>query len=388
MTEVEKFHILAHILISLIGAVLLFALWYNIRKRFRRILEEEDSQRVDTGLVYLGLALVMWVFSGSWALMHSQLGSLEGIGHQVGNNLFSTANNLFLLLALFHFSYAPTFIYNNKANIRKLVIAILGILVLSIVLTVTFGSQATLVGIHIGNLPDVILSGFLSYLLIVSFFSAFNQRGLRIVGFIAVSTVALMFISQLPEIFTVLNDSFINNLVKIVAKTSLISIFLVLATIWVIQLAHTPVSSEIAIHFQDWSLVKITIPSRNLLAQTLDFGSKTTQYKNLLKFGIRRKYGEGIEQSIVVGSSGEIKSQTYLSRIIENMNEILNPEEEEKLERKDLFTFIGQGRYRLRVLPENILIDPSLLEEFTKGIDNQGYTEIVTNCDSVANSHS
>jgi hypothetical protein len=128
----------------------------------------------------------------------------------------------------------------------------------------------------------------------------------------------------------------------------------------------------------DWSLIKITIPSKEIFGVTIEFGSKTTQYINLLKFAIRRKYGNETAQSIVIGLGGEINNQTYLSRIIDNMNEILKLEEDQKLDRKDLFTFIGQGKYRLRIIPENIKIDEALLREFINSPGNQEYISIVT----------
>jgi hypothetical protein len=60
------------------------------------------------------------------------------------------------------------------------------------------------------------------------------------------------------------------------------------------------------------------------------------------------------------------------------MNEILRLEEDQKLDRKDLFTFIGQGKYRLRIIPENIKIDETLLREFVNSTGNQEYKSIVT----------
>jgi hypothetical protein len=62
MKEVAIFHTLAHLSIAFIGAILLLAIWYNIRKRFNHRLEEDDSLlRIDKGLVYLSLALFVWV---------------------------------------------------------------------------------------------------------------------------------------------------------------------------------------------------------------------------------------------------------------------------------------------------------------------------------------
>ena len=127
----------------------------------------------------------------------------------------------------------------------------------------------------------------------------------------------------------------------------------------------------------DWSLIQLTIPSKSINAKMVDFGSRTTQFKNLLKFAVRRKYGNGDSVSILVGTRGEIKNQTYLSRIIDDINNLSAQDRDELLERKDLFTFIGDGKYRLRILPEHISIDQNLLNEFTEQVDNQEYLSLM-----------
>ena len=234
---------------------------------------------------------------------------------------------MFLLLALFYFYYAPRFIYNNKKNINKIILVIILTSVTTFILSNYYKEGNIINGIRISAIPDLFLSGFLCYLLGVSFYRTFVYRGLKIVGVISVLVILLMFSSQLSEVFINYGNEFSNNLIKIIAKTSLISIFLVLATTWVIRLANMPKPNEMTIRFLDWSLVKISIPIKGVFDQTIDFGSKTTQYKNLLKFAIRRKYGEGETQSISVNLGGEIKNQTYLTRIIENINSILNLED-------------------------------------------------------------
>ena len=95
-----------------------------------------------------------------------------------------------------------------------------------------------------------------------------------------------------------------------------------------------------------------------------------------MKFAIRREHGTGDLQSILVSSGGEIKNQTYLTRIIENINEILQLEAHQQLERRDLFTFLGEGKYRLRMIPENITIDEGLLHEFVQASENEEYKAI------------
>ncbi|MGH1385595.1 hypothetical protein [Kordia sp.] len=377
MTEVDQFHNLAHIFISFIGAILLLAIYSNIRKRFRQILEEDESQkRVDSGLLYLSLAMFVWVGSGIWAYTSNHFNFSDGIGYQIGVNLLSIVNNLFLLMALFYFYYAPKFIYNNIKNVKIIIVTIIAVASVTLAMSWLFGNDNVRFGIKWNAVPDLVLSGFLCFLLLISFYKTFLHRGLKLVAMISVVIMILIFVSQLPEVVLSMNDEFPTLLIKIIAKTSLISLFLVLATSWVIQLANTPRPNEMRIKFLDWSLIQLSIPSKNINNAEVDFRSKTTQYKNLLKFAIRRANGAGEMQSILVSSGGEIKNQTYLTRIIENINEILQLDSEEQLERRDLFTFLGEGKYRLRMIPENITIDEGLLHEFVESAENSDYSSI------------
>jgi hypothetical protein len=375
----EKFHTLSHIFISLIGAVLLLAIWYNIRWRFKKLLEEDESQkRIDRGLAYLGASLFVWVLAGVWAFILLDGKQDESVLEHGVRSLLSTLNNFFLLKALFYFAQAPKFIYKNEKSIKLITVGVIAISALSIILFQLFGNQ-TFAGIKLSFLPDFLLSSFVSYLLAVSIFRTFMKRNLKVVAFISVGIMAILFYSQLPEVFvSILDDAFVNNLMRIVAKTALISIFLVLATNWVMDLAHTPKPSEMMLKLSDWSLLTLSVPSKNIINAEVDFGSKTTQFRNLLKFALRRKFGEGDSQYIEVGNAGEIARQTYLTRIIENLNQILGKEADECLERKDLFTFVGQGKYRLRILPENISFNATLLEEFIKEKENEEYELLVS----------
>ena len=374
MTEVAKFYILSHICIAFLGGVLLLALWFNIRNRFSQLLEEDESQkRVDKGLLYLSCAMFIWVLSGCWIYGGTVFNYTQTQGYNIAVNLFSIINNMFLLLALFYFYYAPGFIYHNKKNIKKIIAVIILTSILTFVLPFILEENNIVKNIRISGIPDLLLSAFLCYLLGVSFYRTLAYRGLKVIGVISILVIVLIFVSQISEVFLTFGNDFSNNFIKIIAKTSLISIFLVLATTWVIRLASTPKPNEITIHFLDWSLVKLNIPTKNIYDQTIDFGSKTTQYKNLLKFAIRRKFAEGDSQTIPVTLGGEIKNQTYLTRIIENINDILQLDDSQKLDRRDLFTFIGESKYRLRIVPNNISIDKRLLEEFSKTAENKEY---------------
>jgi hypothetical protein len=377
MTEVTKFHILAHILISFTGALLLLAIWYNISDRFKQILQEDNSpKRVDKGLLYLSLAIFIWVLAGCWGYIGYQFKFAHTQYFKTANTLFSIANDLFLFLALCYADHAPQFIHKHKRNSNRIIGVILGMAVLTCLLPALLGDANEMYGMRFSSFPDLILSGFLTFLLIVTFYKTFANRGLKIVAVISVIAIVFIFVSILPDAFPNLYGDFTKDLIKISAKTSFIAITLVLATSWVIQLANTPKPNEMMISFLDWSLIKITIPSKKVFGATIEFGSKTTQYINLFKFAIRRKYGSEAAQSMLIGLGGEINNQTYLSRIIDNMNEILKLEEDQKLDRKDLFTFIGQGKYRLRIIPDNIKIDEALLREFVSTAGNEEYKSI------------
>lgn len=368
MDQVTQFHNLSHICISLIGAVLLLAIYYNIRKRFKAVLEEGNSiKRVDKGLLYFSFGMLVWVVSGIWAFVANYLSTEGSISYQIGVNILSTINNLFWLLALYYVYDAPKFIYRNEKNVKIISVIIIAVATLTILLSFVV-SNDVYCGVKLISIPDVLLTTFLCVLMGVSFYRTFMYRDLKLVAFISIIAIGLLFVSQLSDVFVGLDNDFVNQLIRIVSKTSLVSVFLVLATSWVIQLANTPKPNEIRIKFLDWSLIQLTIPSKGIMNEKIDFGSKTTQYKNLLNFAYKRKYLEADKQSIVVNSGGEIKSQTYLTRIIDNINSILNLDTDEKLERKDLITFIGESKYRLRILPEHITIDEALLSEYMKGI--------------------
>jgi hypothetical protein len=379
MTEVVKFYTLAHMVISLTGALLLLAIWYNISDRFKQTLQEANSpNRLDKGLLYLSLSIFVWVIAGSWTYTGHRLQFSHLDYFYIGNNLLSLANDLFLFLALSYADHAPPFIHKNKKNSNRIIVVIVGCGLLTLALPVLLAGNDQLGTLVISAIPDLLLSGFLTFLLIITFYKTFANRGLKIVAIISVIAIIFIFVSILPGVFPNLYDDFTKDLIKITARTSFIAITLVMATSWVIELANTPKPNEMMISFADWSLVKVTIPSKKVFGATVEFGSKTTQYINLLKFAIRRKYGDEAAQTILIGPGGEINNQTYLSRIIENINDILILEEDQKLDRKDLFTFIGQGKYRLRIVPENIRIDHTLLREFVNSPENQTYKQVVS----------
>src|SRR5690349_4396412 len=167
MADVIRFHILAHIIISFTGALLLLAIWYNISDRFRYILEEDNvPQRVDKGLLYLSIAIFVWVIAGCWAYAGNGFGFSHTRYFNAGNNLFSIANDLFLFLALRYAEHAPEFIQRNKKNSNRIVLLIFLMAIATGFIAIPSGNDEQ--PLRLAALPDLILSGFLTVLLIVT----------------------------------------------------------------------------------------------------------------------------------------------------------------------------------------------------------------------------
>lgn len=367
------FYFISEFLIALTGGFLLLAIWFAINKQFKQKLASEIAvKRFDKGLLYLSLSVFVWAFSAGITLVNIHL-HLNAWFIKTSQNLFSILNSFFLILALYYLDNAPKYLYNNKKSTTRILLFFVFLTVLSFALAIFFGDTIKSKGIRLNAIPDLLLSAILSWFLIVSLYRTFSNRKMQSVAIISVLSVLLLFVSQLPFVFEIKAFSFQNDLIKLISKSTLIGVFLVLGTSWVLELSQLPEATQMKINFTDWNQLELSIPSKNILHQKIEFGKKTTQFNNLLKFAVRRKFAPEKAMCIEVYNGGEIPSQTYLSRIIDNLNDILNLENDRKLHRNDLFTFIGQAKYRLRFLPEHIEIDKALLNEFVENIAEDAY---------------
>lgn len=373
----HHFYLISELLISLIGGFLLLAIWLTIQKQFKQKLSNEISiKRLDKGLLYLSLSVFVWAFSSLITLFNNVL-ELNEWTNIVSQNLFSILNSLFLILALFYLDNAPQYLYNNKKSTKRIILFLIALSLISILLALFFKETINSYSIRFNTIPDLILSAVLAWFLIISFYRTFLNRKMFAVAFISVLAIVLLFLSQIPFVFHIQSFDFYTDLIRLIAKSTLIAVFLVLGTSWVIELSQLPEATTMKIHFTDWNQLVLSIPSKNIINQKIEFGSKTTQFNNLLKFAIRRKYAPDDEMCIEVYNGGELPSQTYLSRIIDNINQILELKNENKLSRNDLFTFIGQAKYRLRFLADHITIDSALLKEFIHNADNEKYKQFL-----------
>lgn len=373
----HQFYLITELLISLIGGFLLLSIWLVIQNKFKQKLTSEISvKRFDKGLLFISFSVFVWSFSSLLILVFTQFNTNEWI-ILISQNMFSILNSLFLILALYYFDNSPEYLYNNKKSTTRILFFFIGLSLLSLIIALTFGETINTLGIRFNTIPDLLLSATLTWFLMLSLYRTFYNRKMKSVAIIAVLSIVILFITQVPYVFNFENYSFSIDLAKLIAKTTLIFIFLVLGTSWVLELSQLPEATTMKINFVNWNVVELSIPSKNIVNQTINFGNKTTQFNNLLKFAIRRKFASEENMCIEVYNGGEILSQTYLSRIIDNINAILELEDDMKITRNDFFTFIGQAKYRLRFLPEYIEINNALLLEFTHNIDNGQYKEFV-----------
>ena len=371
------FYLLTEFFIALIGGFLLLAIWFAINKQFKQKLASEIAvKRFDKGLLYLSLSIFVWAFSSAVTLLNLSL-HLNEWTIKISQNLFSILNSFFLILGLYYLDNAPEYLYNNKKSTIRILVFFVLVTVLSFGLAVFFGDTIKTAGFRLNALPDLLLSTIISWFLMVSLYRTFHNRKMQNVAIISVLSVLLLFVSQLPFAFEIKGFSFQSDLIKLLSKSTLIGVFLVLGTSWALELSQLPEAKQMIIKFTDWNQLELSIPSKNIFQEKVEFGKKTTQFNNLLKFAIRRKYAPENKMCISVYNGGEIPSQTYLSRIIDNLNAILKLSNENQLHRNDLFTFIGQAKYRLRFLPEHIEIDAALLNEFVENMKENAYREFV-----------
>ena len=371
----QLFYQFTEFLLSLIGGFLLFAIWQTIQQKFKNKLASEITvKRFDKGLLFIGLSILVWSISALLGIVY-QYYHIDNWFKLISMNMFSILNSLFLILALYYLDNSPNYLYNNKKSTFRIILFFIGLSVISLIIALSFGETIKTYGLRLNTIPDLILSTVMSWFLIISLFRTFINREMKTVAYIAVFSVVILFATQLPLVFDLEQYAFAIDLIKLTAKTTLIYVFLVLGTSWALELAQLPEATTMKINFIDWNKIIINIPTKNIINKEVNFGKKTTQFNNLLKFAIRRKFAPEKEMCIEVYNGGEILSQTYLTRIIDNINSILNLEQDNKLSRNDFFTFIGQAKYRIRFLPEHIEVNTQLLQEFTNNLDNPIYKD-------------
>ena len=271
----QLFYQFTEFLLSLLGGFLLLAIWQTIQQKFKqKLVSEITIKRFDKGLLFIGLSILVWSISALLGIVY-QYYHIDNWFKLISMNMFSILNSLFLILALYYLDNAPDYLYNNKKSTFRIIAFFVGLSIISLIIALSFGETIKSYGFRLNTIPDLILSTVMSWFLIVSLFRTFINRKMKTVAYIAVFSVLILFLTQLPLVFDLEKYSFTIDLIKLTAKTTLIYVFLVLGTSWALELAQLPEASTMKIQFVDWNKIIINIPTKNIINQEVNFGKKT-----------------------------------------------------------------------------------------------------------------
>src|SRR6478672_5209546 len=182
----HQFYLITELLISLIGGFLLLSIWLVVQDKFKQKLTSEIAvKRFDKGLLYLSFSVFVWSFSSLLTLVFNNFNTSSWI-ILISQNMFSILNSLFLILALYYFDNSPEYLYNNKRSTKRILFFFVGISLVSLMIALFFGETINTYGIRFNTIPDVLLSGILTWFLILSFYRTFHNRKMKSVSVIAV----------------------------------------------------------------------------------------------------------------------------------------------------------------------------------------------------------
>jgi hypothetical protein len=182
--------------ICLFSALILYAMW---RRGIPKADKVADEFLHDSGLLWLGRAVLVWSIAGAWPLLH-YLPGCENIGQSdepfslsIIRECLSTLNSAFLLLAIAHFEHGWKGLkrfQNKEWHVRIIATAI--IVALLIVLTPPTPSflRAT---------PEFILSLATVFILAWALFESFIERSFKILAYLSAFASLVMLATQVTD---------------------------------------------------------------------------------------------------------------------------------------------------------------------------------------------
>jgi hypothetical protein len=207
--------------------------------------EPVTAQTRDPGLLWLGLAVMIWGLVGLLLLL-----PLGEVAAQASRTLLSSANSACLLISASHLDYGPPILQRASDDPRYKPAAIVGSLVVALVTIALYAALGP--AAQVARLPDFVLSAVTLLLYGFGLFRSFRRRGFAPLAALACVAVAAQFAAQLPEIV----DADAIGLggerrwvLNLVSKTTVLIAFLSLAMSWVHEVARRPSRSAIRLRF-------------------------------------------------------------------------------------------------------------------------------------------
>lgn len=352
----------------------LFSIWQHITKG------NEQGQR-DLGLFWLSVAILVWALSGVLEVYYAEGladAKFDSTQYEGLKSMLSIFNSAFILLALPRFRHVPTMIRPvvRSESWRWLVISTFGF---SVVLTLLMLSGVIIPKrITLISSVDLIYAIFTLFFLGLTLWASFERRGLTILAYLAVTSIAFTLAAQILK----LGDSdFLKILLSTTFKTILIVLFFALALSWVEELGKSARKTfgprslglqlstgrnhqnrrEYIVHLQlpeaaDWQRIYFT----------------EKPFLLLHRFAEKRK-AEGadggwleIQPKTAVKKDYDIKDYNEIGRILDTIcSSISKSNTHPPLSKSDLkeilFEYGKSRRIRLRVQAEHIELSPNSL---------------------------
>lgn len=210
----------------------LFSIWQHITKG-------NDQGQRDLGLFWLSVAILVWALSGVLEVYYAEGladANFDSTQYEGLKSMLSIFNSAFILLALPRFRHVPKLIRPvvRSESWRWLVISTFGF---SVVLTLLMLSGVIIPKrITLISSVDLIYAIFTLFFLGLTLWASFDRRGLTILAYLAVTSIAFTLAAQILK----LGDSdFLKILLSTTFKTILIVLFFALALSWVEELGKS-----------------------------------------------------------------------------------------------------------------------------------------------------
>ena len=207
----------------------LFSIWQHITKG-------NDQGQRDLGLFWLSVAILVWALSGVLEVYYAEGladANFDSTQYEGLKSMLSIFNSAFILLALPRFRHLPKLIRPvvRSESWRWLVISTFSF---SVVITLLMLSGVIIPKrITLISSVDLIYAIFTLFFLGLTLWASFDRRGLTILAYLAVTSIAFTLAAQILK----LGDSdFLKILLSTTFKTILIVLFFALALSWVEEL--------------------------------------------------------------------------------------------------------------------------------------------------------
>lgn len=364
----NKLYASSIIAIGIFIGLILIAIWIRSKKANNNTSINEEKL-YDYGLLWLGCAILCWVLAGIWSVLYDIIVSEENVFYHGVRSFISTFNNAFFLLSLPYFDHGPEKL-NIIQNYKRWPLAVISFSILISTISIILILLKNPLEIYL--IPEVIYSIFTILILGATLVITFYNRDFKLLIFFTCLSIGIMLFSQLPEVWPWLSiklpmSGWIFHFLRLVSKTTIMTILLALAMSWLETEAKRSTSREMSIHItgieKNKGVAIITIPPK-INKEHVNFNQSPFEY--LLKFLIRRITGEGL-QSSWLNVKKDLHDPANIRRIINEIDCKVKPE----ILRTDLFENDFHGNYRIRIDSDNIEIDIEKLNEYPR------YREII-----------